>query len=204
MGNIWFAPIVSVDEKNPRSRTDYNELSSFSSHLGRWALPADSWGGNDAIVELRFATPVRANWVRSILDAEIGPATQSAHEDKVENELRKGFVVAHLPPELCDELAARWTAFSARRGPFAAKADADKFADLMANAELEQQGVGVAHAVVQTILASWNLEGRALANAGDAFDVDSHENPEPHLEALRAHLNLVREAAQSALDAIDS
>ncbi|MHB8395483.1 MAG: hypothetical protein ACYDC5_13540 [Candidatus Dormibacteria bacterium] len=138
------------------------------------------------------------------MDTDREQATRLADEDQVENGPRKGFVVAHLPPELCDKLAARWTAFSARRGPFAAQVDADKFADLMANAGLEDQGVSVANAVVQTILAAWNLEGRALASAGDAFDVDSCQSPEPHLESLRTHLNSVREAAQDALDAIDT
>lgn len=203
-GNIWFAPLLSVDEKNKSTTAQYADVASRSNQLGRFALPGARWDGDDAIVELRFATPVRATWVRSILDSEIDEATRLADDGRVDNEQRKGFVVAHVPPDLCDELAARWAAFSARRGPVAAQLDANKFADLMANAGLEQQGERVANEVVQTILASWHLEGGALAGAGDAFDADRRGDHQAHLKALRDQLNFVREAAQRALDSIDS
>lgn len=203
VGSIWFAPLMSAD--SPRGRTEYEGLSSPSTrHLGRWALAGEVWGGRDAVVELRFATPVRASWVRSILQAEGRQPNHVTGGNQVEDTSEIGFVVAHLPPEHCDELAARWAALSARRGPFATQVDANKFADLMSNAGLEQQGVSVADAVVKTVVASWRLEGVALARAGDAFDMDSCQSPEPHLESLRAHLNSVREAAQDALDAIDT
>lgn len=172
-GRLLFAPVVSCGSD------DLAKLEEAPTY-GRFALPGDGVHGQDAIAELRRCFMVDARAVHSTLP---------------------DLVVLSTTDEIRQELADRWTAYSARRGPFVVEDNLGKFAELLVNrGGNEEEIIRLAESLALVAGAAWAFEGGALEAAGVAGDEAS--DPEPALLGIEQQLEAMVEHASAALVAV--
>jgi hypothetical protein len=187
-GRILMAPVIPADE---RALTQYRAAAS----LGVFALDADEHVREPRLVQLRRCFMVRA-----------GDFAHSAAADMVRHSLTDQARAA---------LAARWTAYAARRGPLVAQDNARKLTEMVAaetRRPVEEVGPTV-FAIAKPVVASWVFEGSALERAGAAWDArrrladgDGEQEVAPDLRdlattaaELRAQLEILQRDTEAAL-----
>lgn len=191
-GRILMAPVTDADA---RALEEHRAAPS----LGVFLLGPDDHVRESRFVQLRRCFMVRAG------DFADG--------------LVNGMVKHSLTDETRGALAARWTAYAARRGPLVAEDNARKLAELIAEGKgrpVEEVG-GAAFAIAGPVIASWVFEGSALERAGAAWDArrrlagdEDKQNAQAGLldlpttaAELRDQLEALQKATHRALAALD-
>ena len=172
-GRILFAPVVECSG-------DYLAKLEEAPTYGRFPLPGDSVHTSHAIVELRCCFMVDARSVHTALP---------------------DLVVLSTADETRQELADRWTAYSARRGPFVVEDNLEKFAELLVDSGFdEDEVIRLADSLGRVAGAAWAYEGGGLEAAGVAGDESSA--PGPVLSELEQQLEVLAGHASDALAAV--
>lgn len=172
-GRIMFAPVVDA------TQDDLDKLAELPSY-GRFRLAADEVHGEHAIVELRRCFMADA---RDIALADAALPRRS------------------LTDETRDELAIRWAAYALRRGKFVVEDNLEKFAELLLAAGLSEHDVGRFSLAVGTVAAAgWRYEGKAIEDAGIAFD--EARPTKPVIDELEVQLERLSELTDAALDEV--
>lgn len=139
-GRLLFAILRPADEDTIR------EVAAGTS-FARFALPGEPPLGQAAIADLRRVFLVHAK------------AVDPAHR------------VAGLDDAGRVALEQRWNAFTCRRGPEASRENAGKLGELLAGGpELTREQREAVTTLWQVLDLSWDLEGRAMRSASDAFE----------------------------------
>jgi hypothetical protein len=169
-GRVMFAPVIDANQE------DMDKLTELPTY-GRLGLDADGVHGQHAIVELRRAFMADARDI-----AAAGAA----------------FVVRSLDDRARDELAIRWAAYALRRGKFVVEDNLEKFADLLLAQGIVEEEVTQFSLAVGTVAAlGWRYEGKAIEEAGIAFD--ESRPPKPVVDELEQELVVLAEHVATAL-----
>lgn len=172
-GRITFSPIVDATQE------EFDQLAELPSY-GRFGLAADEVHGQHAIVELRRCFMVDA---RDVAAASAALSLRSLSHD------------------IGDALASHWAAYALRRGKFVVEDNLEKFAELLLAADLtEEDATRFAVAVGTVAAAGWRYEGKAIEDAGIAFD--DGRPPKPVVDELEVQLVQLSELVAAALDEV--
>lgn len=143
-GRLLLAPTVDA------TQDDYEQFAREPS-MGRFWLPGDDQHGDSRFIELRRAFMVDA---RDIADG------------------LPDLVVRSLVDGVRADLATRWAAYAARRGPLIVEDNAGKLARLLHHhiGGTPAAAVAAAKLIASPAVVGWRFEGKALERAGVAWD----------------------------------
>ena len=180
-GRLLFAPVVVAPD--PRQWQRLAETVDF----GRMAMePHDGWP-EGAIVELRYCFMADARDIKLNLAKRL----------------------ATLTPDGADEVAARWSAFSTRRGPHAYELSTTKLAHVLAapgTGGVTDEHFAAGDAVAEALDAAWTLEGGALEEVVDCYAAlgEGEAPPADADQALDVVVAKLRDLAALATQAADA
>jgi hypothetical protein len=170
-GRLMFASLIDATD-------DQIAEIAGDNNYGRFAIPAHALlGKQPAIAELRRPFTVHAR------------AVDPAHR------------LASLEPDVKRRLETRWNAFSCRRGPEAARTNAQKLGKLLqAGEEPGSQEKEAAQLVGTTLVTAWDLEGSVMRSVSLAQERGESGNAE--IEALSRQLQELAALADTAANKI--
>jgi hypothetical protein len=172
-GRLMFASLIDATEA---------EIAAMASdnNYGRFAIPAhELLAGQSAIAELRRPFTVHAR------------AVDPAHR------------LASLEPEAKRQLETRWNAFVCRRGPEAARANAQKLGKLLqTDAHPSGREKEAAQLVGATLVTAWDMEGLVMRNVSLAQE--RGESGDTEIEALSRQLQELAALADTAASKVSA